>query len=149
MRQPPRDDGTAIIEFVFVAVILMVPLVYFLVAVSAIQGAAVAASQAAREAGRAFATAPSTQVAYDRAQLAVTLALSDEGLTTAPAVTFVAAGDSCNGRAVTPALDPGSEFAACVRLRVAIPGVPRILAGRGITETGRYVVHVDDFRTAR
>jgi hypothetical protein len=29
----------------------------------------------------------------------------------------------------------------------ALPGVPSVLAGRGVTSIGKYVVHIDDFRT--
>ncbi|MDT4934371.1 MAG: hypothetical protein QOK11_2263, partial [Pseudonocardiales bacterium] len=60
---------------------------------------------------------------------------------------FVAAGSSCDGPAITPQLAPGAQFTVCVSRRVVIPAVPRILAGRGITTVGQYVVHVDDFRT--
>ena len=46
------DGGNAIIEFVYLAVLLMVPLVYVLLTVFRVQGAAYAVSSAAREAGR-------------------------------------------------------------------------------------------------
>ena len=60
MADGGRDDGgSAIIEFVFVAVIVMVPLVYLIIAVATVQRSELAVSQAAREAGRAFATADS------------------------------------------------------------------------------------------
>ena len=48
--------GNAIIEFVFVAVMVMVPLVYLVVAVAVVQRNQLAVTQAARDAGRAFAT---------------------------------------------------------------------------------------------
>jgi hypothetical protein len=37
----------------------------------------------------------------------------------------------------------------CVTRQVALPAVPRVVAGRGITTVGRYDVHVDDYRTVR
>ena len=48
-----RDDdgGSAIIEFVFVAVIVLVPLVYLIAAVATVQRTQVAVTQAARDAG--------------------------------------------------------------------------------------------------
>ena len=41
---------------------------------------------------------------------------------------------------------PGAEFTVCVTRRAELPAIPSVLAGRGITTVGRYVVHVDDFR---
>jgi Flp pilus assembly protein TadG len=62
------DRGNAIIEFVFVAVIVMVPLVYLIVSVADIQRSSLAVSQAAREAGRAFATGDSSADGVRRAE---------------------------------------------------------------------------------
>jgi hypothetical protein len=30
-----------------------------------------------------------------------------------------------------------------------LPAVPRFVAGKGITTVGKYIVHVDDYRTVR
>jgi hypothetical protein len=46
-------------------------------------------------------------------------------------------------------LEPGARFTVCVTRRVALPAVPTVLAGHGITTVGRYVVHVDEFRSAQ
>ncbi|MDT4932563.1 MAG: hypothetical protein QOK11_455, partial [Pseudonocardiales bacterium] len=73
-RDDSGDGGTAIIEFVFVAVIVMVPLVYLLVAVAVVQRSQLAVTQAAREAGRAFATSDTARDADLRAPAAVRLA---------------------------------------------------------------------------
>jgi Flp pilus assembly protein TadG len=141
------DGGTAIIEFVFVAVIVMVPLVYLLVAVAVVQRSQLAVTQAAREAGRAFATTDTASDADLRVLAAVRLALAAQRLPDDVQLRFVAAGSSCDGPAVAPKLAPAAQFTVCISRRVAIPAVPRILAGRGITTVGQYVVHVDDFRT--
>lgn len=147
MTRRADDRGSAIIEFVFVAVVLLIPLVYLLVAVSAIQTAETVAAQAAREAGRAFATADTQAQAVDRAALAERVALAHEVTVEPPELTFVAVGDPCTGSAITPRLEPGAQFAVCVRLRVSMPSVPRFVAGRGFTAIGRYVVHVDEYRS--
>ena len=65
------DAGNAVIEFVFVAVLILIPLVYFVVAVASVQRSSVAVTHAAREAGRAFATADSTDQGLQRAEVAV------------------------------------------------------------------------------
>lgn len=140
------DSGTAIVEFVFVAVLVMVPLVYLIVAVATVQRSTLAVSQAARDAGRAFATSESAAEAQARVAAAVRLALVDQGLTDDADVRFVAAGASCDSRAVTPALTPGAVFTVCVICRVPLPAIPTVLAGRGIRAVGTYTVHVDDYR---
>lgn len=142
-----EDGGNAIIEFVFVAVILLVPLVYLIAAVATVQRNTLAVTEAARDAGRAYATSDDPGTARRRAQVAVRLALGDQGVPDDVDVRFVAATGGCDGPAVTPRLAPGAEFAVCVTRSVALPGVPSVLAGRGIRTVGRYVVHVDDFRT--
>jgi Flp pilus assembly protein TadG len=146
-----RDDdaGSAIIEFVFVAIIVMVPLIYLVVTVSNVQRSELAVSQAAREAGRAFATANHPGEAIGRAQAAVHIALHDQDLPDDVQVRYVPAGASCTGQATTsPVLRAGAQFTVCVIRSVTIPGVPRFLAGQGITTIGEYVVHIDDYRAA-
>jgi Flp pilus assembly protein TadG len=145
------DDGSAIIEFVFVAVIVMLPLVYLIVAVAEVQRSELAVSQAAREAGRAFATSDTTDEAAGRAEVAVHLALRDQGLPDDAELRFVAAGTQCadDPPAITPQLRPGGQFTVCVRRRAQLPAVPEVLLGKGITTWGEYVVHVDDYRSVR
>lgn len=143
-----RDDGSALVEFVFVAVVAMVPLVYLIAAVATVQRASLAVSQAARDAGRAFATSDSGAVASRRVAAAVRLALADQGLPDDATIRFVAAGSRCDDRAVTPRLVPGAEFTVCVSREVRLPAVPSVLAGRGIRTVGAYRVHIDDFRPA-
>jgi Flp pilus assembly protein TadG len=143
------DAGSAIIEFIFVAVLVLVPLVYFIVAVAEVQSNTLAVTNAAREAGRAFATSDSTADALERAAIAARLAEQDEGITTTPAVVYVAAGASCGAPTIAPKLVAGAIFTICVTNSVQLPGVPTLLAGRGVTTVGEYVVHVDDFRTVR
>ena len=141
------DGGSAIVEFVFVAVIVMVPLIYLIVAVAAVQQSQLAVSQAAREAGRAFATADTGDRAMLRARAAVRIALRNQSVADDATVRFVPAGGSCTrSSAVTPQLVAGAQFTVCVIRSVDIPAVPRFLSGKGITSVGAYVVHVDDYR---
>jgi Flp pilus assembly protein TadG len=141
-----RDDsGSAIIEFVFVAVLVMVPLVYLVVAVAAVQRSELAVSHAAREAGRAFATADSSARAVARVDAAVRIALRNQGVSDAD-VKYVPAGSSCDAGAVVPSLRAGARFTVCVTRHVDVPAVPKFLSGKGITTVGKYVVHVDDYR---
>jgi Flp pilus assembly protein TadG len=140
------DGGSAIIEFVFVAVIVMVPLVYFIVAVAAVQRSQLAVSQAAREAGRAFATSRGPADARVRVATAVRLAFASQGLPNDASVRYVASGSGCAAAAITPRVAPGAQFTVCVTRHVQLPGVPSLLSGRGVVAVGQYVVHIDDYR---
>jgi hypothetical protein len=144
-----RDAGSAVLDFVFVAVVVMVPLIYLIVAVATVQRSQLAVTQAAREAGRAFATSDGAATAPGRVRAAVRLALRNQGLDDDGAVRFVPAGASCSAGSISPDLTPGAAFTVCVTRHVTLPAVPSVLAGRGITTVGRYVVHVDDYRTVR
>jgi Flp pilus assembly protein TadG len=146
MRRPTGDDGSAIIEFVFVAVIVLVPLLYLLAAVASVQRAQLAVTQAARDAGRAFATSNTPGEAVLRVRAAVRLAMHDQGLPDDAAVRFVSSGSGCDATAITPQLTAGAEFSVCVSRRTEIPAVPSVLAGRGIRTVAEYVIHLDDFR---
>ena len=57
-RTGHRDEGRAIVEFIAVGLLVLVPIVYLVVTLGRVQAAAFAVSTAAREAGRAFTTAP-------------------------------------------------------------------------------------------
>jgi Flp pilus assembly protein TadG len=143
-----RDDGTAVVEFVFLAVLVMVPLVYLIAAVATVQRNTLAVTQAARDAGRAYATSESSAEAGLRVAAAVRLALADQGLPDDADVRFVPPGASCSAAPIVPQLTPGAEFTVCVTRRLRLPAVPSVLTGRGIRTVGLYVVHVDDFRPA-
>lgn len=140
------DDGSALIEFIGLSVLLLVPLVYLLVTVFQIQRAAFAVTQAAREAGRAFATAPTAGVGMQRAQVAADLALEDQGLHGGAALGY----GSCGGGGA-PSLAPGARFTVCVRTTAPLPLTARgPLNGAGsVTVNGTYSVAVDAYREAR
>lgn len=143
------DAGNAIIEFVFVAVLVLVPLVYFIAAVASVQRSTLAVTEAAREAGRAFATGESTSDAQARAAAAVRLALADQGLPDDADIRYVPLGAECDSSTIAPVLSPGAEFTVCVTRHAFLPGVPSLLSGKGIQTRARYALHIDDFRTVR
>jgi hypothetical protein len=143
------DRGSAIVEFVFIAVVVLVPLVYLIVAVAAVQRSSLAVTNAAREAGRAFATSSSDASARERAEVAARLALADEGVTQRVDLRYVAVGAGCDTAQIEPQLNPGAVFTICVERSFGLPGIPSLLAGRGVTTVGKYVVHVDDWRSTK
>lgn len=114
------DDGNAIVEFVYLSVLLMVPLVYVLLTVFQVQRAAYSASSAAREAGRVFASAEDVGSAEQRARTAAAIVLHDSGLTLRPGDLHI----SCSS---DPCLAPGSRVVVVVRHDVALPLLPHFL----------------------
>ncbi len=95
------DAGNAVLEFLFLAVLLMVPLVYVLLTVFTVQRAAYAVSSASREAGRVFVAADSAALGRARAEAATAIVLGDSGLGLGPASLDLA----CS---VQPCLTPGA-----------------------------------------
>ena len=58
-----EEQGSALVEFTWLAILLMVPLLYIVLTVFEVQRAAFGVSTAARAAGRAFTQAPSEAAA--------------------------------------------------------------------------------------
>ena len=125
MRPRRRDQaGTAIVEFVWLAILLLVPLLYVVLAVFDTQRAAYAASAAARSASRAFVTAPDQATGYARAEAAARLAFGDQGIDAAHfalAISCRPDPDRC--------LAPGSVVSAEVRSAADLPLMPAVLGG--------------------
>lgn len=75
-----RDDrGSALVEFSWLAIILLVPLVWIVLSVFEVQQGAFATSAAARAAGRAYALAPDDATGRARAEAVVEQVLADQG----------------------------------------------------------------------
>jgi Flp pilus assembly protein TadG len=118
------ERGTAIVEFVWLAVLLLVPLLYIVLAVFDTQRASYAASAAARSASRAFVTSADQQTGYVRAEAAARLAFDDQGIEAADFTLAI----SCRP---DPAhcLTPGSVVTAEVRSAADLPLMPAALGG--------------------
>ncbi len=147
---PPEngDAGRALIEVVFLAVLLLIPTVYILACVMRIQAATFAVSQGARDAGRVMDSAPTPAIGVARAQEIAQLALTDQRV---PAdgmqVRFVSPGSDCvSAPQVPPSLRPGAVYDVCVVALVTFPGVPSVVTGSQNTVTGVFTLHVGDFR---
>lgn len=142
------QSGNAMIEFVFLGIILLIPLIYLVLAASYVQRNIYGVTQAAREAGRAYATADDSGSGLDRAEYAAQLAMQDQRTATDLTLGWVPTGGDCDhASTVPPPLAPGAVFAVCVTRHITIPGVPSFVGARHNTVTGRFVVHVDDFRS--
>ena len=145
-RWRPRDDvGTALVEFVWLAILLIVPLLYIVLAAFDTQRAAYAASAAARSAGRAFVTAPDQATGYERAREAVRLAYRDQRLDSTPQVVIRCRPDPRN------CLQPGSVVRAEVHSAVALPLMPAALGANtpSIRVDSEHEAPYGTFREAR
>jgi hypothetical protein len=74
---PSPDAGSAAVEVLVLGVLLLVPLVYLVLTVAALQGAAFAAEGAARQAARTIALATTDQDGRRAADVAARVALAD------------------------------------------------------------------------
>jgi hypothetical protein len=136
------DEGSAIVEFIIVGVAILVPLVYIVQCAMVVHTAALASSQAVREAGRAFSTAVDETSGRQRADAAARLAFVDQGLQLPAGALRVDCPDA-------PCLAPGSVVDVDLDWRVALPWLPAEWSGRGraaVPITAHQRVPVDDFR---
>lgn len=84
MSRRRGERGSALVEFSWLAILLIVPVIWVVLSVFEVQRGAFAVSAAARAAGRAYALADSDGLGRARAQEAARQALADQGLDTAP-----------------------------------------------------------------
>jgi hypothetical protein len=145
LGQARGEYGSALVEFVFIALVVFVPLVYVVAGLSAVQRGVFASTAAAREAGRAMGTAPDPATGSARALRAAQLAVEDQHVdATDVRLDFAAPGASCDGGGgYAPTLTPGEEFSVCVTVTVRIPLLPDFIDAN--TATGRFVVQRDRY----
>lgn len=80
LRRRRDERGSALIELVWLGLLLLVPVLWIVVSVFEVQRGAYAVSAAARAAGRAYALAPSDAAGRVAAQDVARLALLDQGI---------------------------------------------------------------------
>jgi hypothetical protein len=140
-----EERGSALVEFVFIALVVFVPLVYLVAGFSAVQRGVFASTAAAREAGRAMGTAPDAATGQARAERAVQLAVQDQSVE-ATDVRLAYAPPAAGCRAAgsyQPTLTPGEKFSVCVTVTVRIPLLPDFINSN--TATGQFVVDRDRY----
>jgi hypothetical protein len=92
------DSGSAIIEFLVVGILILVPLLYATLMIIRVEAAAMASTQAVREASRAFMMADIAAQGFRDAQVASNLALADQGFQVSQDALKI----SCTQRCLTP-----------------------------------------------
>lgn len=138
------DQGSATVEFALFSMLLLVPFAYVLLTVFQVQRAAYAATQAAREAARAFVTSPTGGQAQARMHAAIALALGDQGLDSRTVRVAV----RCSA---DPCLTPGATVTVSIVDEVALPWVPTLVgrSAASIAVSATYVQTVDAYLSAR
>ncbi|WP_411720466.1 hypothetical protein [Mycetocola sp.] len=117
------DEGSAALEFVTAGLILLVPLVYLILTLSAVQGGALAVEGAARQAARVFVQASTSEQAADRAARAIDFGLADYGIASDAASVTI----SCSGSPAVSCPSRNAVVTVTVRVDVALPLVPDVL----------------------
>ena len=144
-RRLASEEGSALVEFVYIALVVFVPLIYIVAGFSAVQRGVFSSTAAAREAGRAIATAPDPVTGHERALRAAELAVEDQSVDVADLrLAYAPAGDDCDSAGGwSPTLAPGEEFSVCVTVTVRIPLLPEFVDAN--TATGQFVVERDRY----
>lgn len=130
-----KQRGSALVEFQFLAILLLVPLVYVMLAALDLQRTVFGATQAAREAGRVAASTGDEAAA----RYAAARSLHDQGVHAGTvAVTF-----TCPAGCQTP----GGQITVRVVTRVGLPFLPDAL-GRvaAVPVSATHVAPVDRYR---
>ncbi|MFC0626590.1 hypothetical protein [Kribbella deserti] len=120
-----RDEcGSAVVEFSWLAILLLVPLIYVMLAVFDVQRASYGATAATRAAARAFIIGPDdsgVDESRERAFEAARLAMADQGLDLNRDQLSITCSPAC--------LESGSTVTVALSTAVPLPLIPDILGG--------------------
>jgi Flp pilus assembly protein TadG len=114
--------GNAVVEFSWLAILLLLPLLYVILAVFDVQRHAYGATAAAHAAGRAFMLVQRGEgedVARERAYEAAKVAMADQGVDLAPSDLAISCDPAC--------LQPGSTVTVRLQTQVPLPLVPDVI----------------------
>lgn len=150
---PSRDDsGAALVEFIGLTLVLLIPLVYLTVTVGRVQAGAFAAESAARDAARSAVVSgvaaledgrsvPQAQShAWARGAAVTRVVVEDFGFDESEHVSLALACSS------SPCFEQGSDVRADVDVHVPLPGIPgfvHAIAPVGVTVSGTALSPVD------
>lgn len=125
-RSLGAEEGNALVEFVVLAVALLIPSLYMVLTLGSVQSAVFAADVIARDAARIHAVERDPSTAAARTEEHTDLVLADFGLESASggdAVEITCSDDPC--------ATPGGTVTATVHLAVPIPGLGPVLGQDG------------------
>lgn len=128
-RDVRDDSGGAIVEFIAITLLLLIPVIYLVVTVSRVQAGILAAESAAHDAARAAVVEGVRELEAGAAYAQAIEAgqARARAVTTVNAANFGFAAEDARlvlGCSTDPCLSLGSNITADVEIRVALPGVP-------------------------
>ncbi|MDO8732268.1 MAG: pilus assembly protein [Actinomycetota bacterium] len=140
-RRISAEHGSAILEFLIIGVLVLVPLLYITLTVLRVESAVFASTQAVREAARAFMMADSPTQGRYAAIAAARLAMSDQGFDMPDSALTISCNELC--------LSPGSATHLRLDWRVDLPWVPPLVEGErlGYPISVDSDVRVDSYRS--
>lgn len=112
------ESGSAVVEFVFLGALLLVPLVYLIILAAQVQGAAYAVAGAADQAAKVYAAAGPDRSAEEQARKAAELVLSDFGFNDPRLDLAVLCSGECHA--------PGSAVTVTVAFDVPLPVIAAV-----------------------
>ncbi|MBT0995499.1 pilus assembly protein [Cellulomonas sp. DKR-3] len=137
------ETGNAVVEFLALSLVLLVPLVYLVLVLGRLEAATFATEGAARDAARVYVAAQDAESAAARAVAVTGVALQDQGFTDDPAAALTLTCES------VPCLRPGTDVEAEVEVRVPLPFVPgfvRDVVPLEVPVRSSHVAVVDTYR---
>ena len=143
-RTAQPDEGSAIVEFLGLAFVLLLPLVYLVMVLGRLEAASYAVESAAREAARVYVAADDAASGSARATAVTGVALEDQGFHDEPAQALVV---TCEQ---SPCLQPDAHVEARVQIVVPLPFVPdmvRDVVPLEIPVSSSHVAVVDEYRS--
>ncbi|MEW6957390.1 hypothetical protein [Trueperella pyogenes] len=129
------EDGNAIVEFVGVMVVIIIPALVLLTGLATTTMAQLALNDAARQSARAYVRAQSASAAYSAGGSLAHQAWANRGFTEPIRLDF-----SCSAR---PCLTPGESATARVSATITVPVIG------ALTLHGEQTMVVDQYRVAR
>jgi len=139
-----RDEsGSAVVELVWLGVLLLIPLVYIVVSVFRVQAGAFAADTAARSAARAYALAPTDAAGERAARTAAQLAFADQGHADTPVqvrITCTPFPQHCHAGT--------SVITVRITSRLGLPLAPAVFGGQppGVDVRATHTVPIGQFQ---
>lgn len=123
-----NDDGSAALEFIVVGVLLLVPLVYLILTLGAVQQQTLGAEAAARHTARVIGLAPDAEAAATGGDAVLASVIREYGMD----ADAVEVGITCRPAAAT-CPSAGATVIVTVRARVTLPFMPPLFGLDEIT----------------
>lgn len=143
-RRSRDDQGSALVEFTWLGILLLIPLLWIILSVFEVQRGAFGVSGAARAAARAYALAPDDAAGAARGRAAARQVFADQGLSDPPALRF-----SCPTRGADGTChSAGAVIEVRVTSNVDLPLLPSVF-GAGAPSfrvSGEHTVPYGSFR---